>query len=64
METIFSWQGIGQLAVESINRQDYPMIQGIVLWMALLYLIVNFLVDLSYSLLDPRVRLRKGVRLK
>ena len=40
------------------------MIQGIVLWMALLYLIVNFLVDLSYSLLDPRVRLRKGVRLK
>ena len=64
VETIFSWQGIGQLAVESVNRQDYPMIQGIVLWMALLYLIVNFLVDLSYSLLDPRVRLRKGVRLK
>ena len=64
VETIFSWQGIGQLAVESVNRQDYPMIQGIVLWMALLYLIVNFLVDLSYSLLDPRVRLRKGGRLK
>lgn len=63
VETIFSWQGIGQLAVESVNRQDYQMIQGIVLWMALLYLLVNFLVDLSYSLLDPRLRMRKGGRL-
>ncbi len=63
VETIFSWQGIGQLAVESVSRHDYTMIQGIVLWMALLYLLVNFLVDASYSLLDPRVRMRKGVRL-
>ncbi len=63
VETIFSWPGIGQLAVESVGRQDYQMIQGIVLWMALLYLAVNFLVDLSYSFLDPRIRVRKGGRL-
>ena len=60
VETIFSWQGIGQLAVEAVGRKDYPVIQAIILWLGVLYVAVNFLVDLSYSLLDPRVRLGKG----
>ncbi|MCI8593462.1 MAG: ABC transporter permease [Lachnospiraceae bacterium] len=56
VESIFSWPGVGRLAVESITARDYPMIQGYVVWMALIFLAVNFLVDASYRFLDPRVR--------
>lgn len=52
-ETIFSWQGIGVLLVKSISRRDYPMIQGIVVFISFLYLVINFLVDLSYFFLNP-----------
>ena len=60
METIFEWQGVGKMAVEAISIKDYPVIQGYVLWMALIYVIVNLLVDLSYQILDPRIRLGGG----
>jgi peptide/nickel transport system permease protein len=55
-ETIFSWQGIGSLLITSINRRDYPMVQGIVMFITFLYLIVSFFVDLSYFVIDPRTR--------
>jgi peptide/nickel transport system permease protein len=55
-ETIFSWPGIGQIAYDSINRRDYAMIQGVVLYGALLFVLVNLLVDILYAVLDPRVR--------
>ena len=55
-ETIFSWPGIGRLAVDSIIRRDFPMIRGVVLFLALVFVFVNILVDLSYSILDPRIR--------
>jgi peptide/nickel transport system permease protein len=55
-ETIFSRQGVGSLLVNSINRRDYPMVQGIVVFITFLYLIVSFLVDISYFALDPRIR--------
>ena len=55
-ETIFSWPGIGQIAYESIYRRDYAMIQGVVLYGALLFVLVNLLVDILYAILDPRVR--------
>ena len=55
-ETIFSWPGIGQIAYDSINRRDYAMIQGVVLYGALLFVLVNLLVDVLYAVLDPRVR--------
>ena len=57
VETIFEWQGVGKMAVEAISIKDYPVIQGYVLWMAFIYVIVNLLVDLSYQILDPRIRL-------
>ncbi len=60
VESIFSWPGVGKLAVDSITARDYPMIQGYVVWMALIFLLLNFLVDQSYRLLDPRIR--KGAR--
>ncbi len=55
-ETIFSWDGIGRLLVESIEKRDYPVTQACVLVVALSYVVVNFLTDLLYSKLDPRVR--------
>jgi peptide/nickel transport system permease protein len=55
-ETIFSWPGVGQIAYESINRRDYAMIQGVVLYGAALFVLVNLLVDILYAVLDPRVR--------
>lgn len=56
VESIFSWQGLGQLAVSAVKSSDYMLLQGIVLWLAILYLIVNFAIDASYTVLDPRVR--------
>ncbi|MBN2347149.1 MAG: ABC transporter permease [Candidatus Aminicenantes bacterium] len=56
VESVFSWPGIGTLLVTAVRQRDFPMIQGTVLVMASLYLLVNFLVDLSYSHLDPRTR--------
>lgn len=59
VETIFSWQGVGKLAIEAIFTRDYPLIQGYVVWMTLIYLLINTLVDISYYILDPRIRLEK-----
>lgn len=57
-ETVFALPGIGRLVVQSILRRDYPVIQGIILIIVVLYLVINLLVDLSYRLLDPRVELQ------
>lgn len=58
VEVIFSYPALGSLAISAITAMDYPLIQGFVLWIALIYMAVNLLVDISYNLLDPR--LRKG----
>ena len=57
VETIFQWDGVGKLAVDSITMRDYPMIQAYVVWMAIIYVVVNLVADLIYHYLDPRVRL-------
>jgi peptide/nickel transport system permease protein len=56
-ETVFALPGVGQLVVQSILRRDYPVIQGVILVVVVLYLAVNLVVDLSYRLLDPRVEI-------
>jgi peptide/nickel transport system permease protein len=56
IETVFNIPGIGQLVSNSILRRDYEVIQGVVLVSALIYVVINFLVDTSYGLLDPRVK--------
>lgn len=56
VETIFQWDGVGKLAVDSIIMRDYPMIQAYVVWMALIYVVVNLITDLVYHRLDPRLR--------
>ena len=56
VEIIFSYPGLGNLAVDAVRARDYPLIQGFVLWIALIYMAVNLIVDLSYDLIDPRIR--------
>ena len=55
-ETIFSWDGIGRLLVESIEKRDYPVTQACVLAVALSYVVINFITDMVYRLVDPRMR--------
>lgn len=57
VETIFQWDGVGKLAVDSITMRDYPMIMAYVVWMAVIYVVVNLIADIAYHYLDPRVRL-------
>jgi peptide/nickel transport system permease protein len=55
-EQVFSWPGLGRLTVEAIQNRDFPLVQAAVLFFAATFVVVNLLVDLSYTLLDPRVR--------
>ncbi len=55
-ETVFAIPGLGRLTVDAILRRDYPIIQGVVLLFSFVYVLVNLLIDLSYTLLDPRIR--------
>ena len=55
-ETVFAIPGLGRLTVDAILRRDYPIIQGIILIFSGVYVLINLLVDLSYTLLDPRIR--------
>lgn len=57
VESIFMWDGVGKLAVDAINMRDYPIIQAYVMWMDIIYVVVNLITDLSYHFLDPRIRL-------
>ncbi len=57
VESIFMWDGVGKLAVDAINMRDYPVIQAYVMWMAIIYVLVNLMADLLYHELDPRIRL-------
>lgn len=57
VETMFNWPGLGKMIVDSVGNRDYPLVQGIVLWMTLAFVLINIFTDLSYVLFDPRVRL-------
>jgi peptide/nickel transport system permease protein len=56
-ETVFAWPGIGRLAIQSVSARDYPLVQGVVLVAAVIFVTLNLVVDLLYAVLDPRVRL-------
>jgi peptide/nickel transport system permease protein len=55
-EIVFAWPGIGRLLVEAILSRDYPVVQGVVLVVATMFIFVNLIVDILYSYLDPRIR--------
>jgi ABC-type dipeptide/oligopeptide/nickel transport system permease component len=56
IEVVFSWPGVGRLIVNAISQRDFPVVQGSVLMLAVVFAVVNLLVDLSYSLINPRIR--------
>lgn len=56
IEIVFQWPGLGRLAVEAITYRDFQLVQGVVLWIALMYMLINLLVDISYNYFDPRLR--------
>jgi peptide/nickel transport system permease protein len=56
IESVFSWPGIGTLLITAIRQRDFPMIQGVALFLAALYLLLNLLIDLSYPFINPRIR--------
>ncbi len=56
IEIVFQWPGLGRLAIEAITYRDFQLVQGVVVWIALMYLIINLIVDFSYYKLDPRLR--------
>ena len=55
-ETIFAWPGLGRLLIQAINFRDYPLVQGCILFISVTYVVMNLLTDLTYGLLDPRIR--------
>jgi peptide/nickel transport system permease protein len=55
-ETVFNIAGVGRLVVSSVLRRDYPVIQGVILFIAFVYVVMNILVDVLYCLIDPRIR--------
>ena len=62
IESIFMWDGVGKLAGDAITMRDYPLIQAYVVWMAVIYVLVNLITDLLYHALDPRIRLADGTQ--
>lgn len=58
VEIVYNWPGLGNMAVKAISSRDYPLVQGYVLWIAIIYMGINLIVDISYNLLDPRLRER------
>lgn len=56
-ETVFAWPGLGDLMVSAVSNRDYPLIQGMVLFTAIIFVLINFIVDVIYKYLDPRIRL-------
>lgn len=56
LEQVFSWPGVGRLALDGISNRDFPMVQGVVLTLAFIMVLINLLVDLSYGFLDPRIK--------
>ena len=56
-ETIFSWPGVGSWLKEAIFNRDYPVLQGGILFLAVVFVVVNLIVDLSYAIINPRIRL-------
>ena len=56
IEMVFQWPGLGRLAIEAITYRDFQLVQGVVVWIALMYMVINLVVDMSYNHLDPRLR--------
>ncbi len=61
-ETVFSWQGIGTLLINSIRQRDYPLIEGLIIFISFIYIVSNLIADILYVIVDPRIRLKGAYR--
>ncbi len=59
LETVFNWPGLGRLIVQGVEQRDYPVVQAGVLVIAIIFVVINFVVDMLYAVIDPRVRVTK-----
>ena len=59
-ETVFAWPGIGKYVVECILKSDFPVVQGVVLLIGVIFVVINLVVDIIYALLDPRIKYTQG----
>jgi len=59
IEVIFSWPGVGQLLYDGLSNRDFPMVQGVVLMSGLMIVMLNFVIDVLYGYVDPRIRLSR-----
>ena len=59
IEQVFSWPGVGRMLIHAISQRDFPVIQGTVFFLAILMVLINFIVDIIYGFLDPRIRISK-----
>ena len=55
-ETVFAWPGVGRWLAEAIFNRDYPVLQGGILFLAIIFVLVNLVVDISYAIINPRIR--------
>ena len=60
IEQVFSWPGVGRMLIQAISQRDFPVIQGTVFFLAIVMVLINFLIDILYGFLDPRIRISKG----
>jgi peptide/nickel transport system permease protein len=59
IEVIFAWPGIGRLLYEGIFQRDFPLVQGVVVMIGIMFIVVNLIVDILYAYIDPRIRLTR-----
>jgi len=63
IEQVFSWPGVGRLLIDAVSQRDFPVIQGAVIYLALIMVLVNLIVDISYSFIDPRIKVGEEKKL-
>jgi ABC-type dipeptide/oligopeptide/nickel transport system permease component len=60
VESVFAWPGVGRLIIQAVEQRDYTVVQAALLWLVLVFLLINLITDILYAFLDPRIRLGEG----
>jgi len=60
VESVFAWPGVGRLIIQAVEQRDYTVVQASLLWLVVVFLLINLLTDITYAFLDPRIRLTQG----
>jgi ABC-type dipeptide/oligopeptide/nickel transport system permease component len=60
VESVFAWPGVGRLIIQAVEQRDYTVVQASLLWLVVVFLLINLITDITYAFLDPRIRLTQG----